>query len=81
MVMAGSHAMTSLPLAVALHSGTTNTAYIAIGAIGTALFAVVLAYVVSLGVRNPWAPEIAPPPAEAPVIDRSQNIVGSVESR
>jgi hypothetical protein len=55
MVMAGSHAMTSLPLAVALHSGTINTAYIAIGAIGTALFAVLLAYVVGLGVRKPWA--------------------------
>jgi hypothetical protein len=55
MVMAGSHAMTSLPLAVALHSGTTNTTYIAVGAIGTALFAVLLAYIVGLGVRRPWA--------------------------
>jgi hypothetical protein len=55
MVMAGSHAMTSLPLAVALHSGTTNSAHIAIGAIATALFSVVLGYIVSLGVRMPWA--------------------------
>jgi hypothetical protein len=54
MVMAGSHAMTSLPLAVALHSGTTNTTYIAVGAIGTAVFAVLLAYIVGLGVRRPW---------------------------
>jgi hypothetical protein len=81
MVMAGSHAMTSLPLAVALHSGTTNTAYIAIGAIGTALFAVVLAYVVSLGVRNPWARGIAPSPTEAHVSDRSQAILDSLGSR
>jgi hypothetical protein len=65
MVMAGSHAMTSLPLAVALHSGTTNTAHIAFGAIGTAFFAVVLAYVVGLGVRKPWAqPMEASPPEE-----------------
>jgi hypothetical protein len=81
MVMAGSHAMTSLPLAVALHSGTTNTAYIAIGAIGTALFAVVLAYVVSLGVRNPWARGIEPLPTEAHVSDRSQTIFDSLGSR
>jgi hypothetical protein len=73
--------MTSLPLAVALHSGTTNTAYIAIGAIGTALFAVVLAYVVSLGVRNPWARGIAPSPTEALVSDRSQAILDSLGSR
>jgi len=70
MVMAGSHAMTSLPLAVALHSGTTNTAYIAIGAIGTAFFAVVLAYIVSLGVRKPWARPMEALPAEAGVSDR-----------
>ncbi|MFZ0715932.1 hypothetical protein [Mycobacterium sp.] len=81
MVMAGSHAMTSLPLAVALHSGTTNTAYIAIGAIGTALFAVVLAYVVSLGVRTPWARGTAPSATEADVSDRSQAILDSLGSR
>jgi hypothetical protein len=71
MVMAGSHAMTSLPLAVALHSGTTNTIYIAIGAIGTALFAVVLAYIVSLGVRKPWAQAPDTLPAEAHMSVRS----------
>lgn len=70
MVMAGSHAMTSLPLAVANHSGTTNTAYIAIGAIGSASFAVLLAYVVSLGVRKPWARPIEASPPEAVVSDR-----------
>jgi hypothetical protein len=75
MVMAGSHAAASLPLAVALHSGTTNTTYIAIGAIGTALFAVVLAYVVSLGVRKPWVrPEVDAPPAETSVSVRSQTV-------
>jgi hypothetical protein len=75
MVMAGSHAATSLPLAVALHSGTTNTTYIAIGAIGTALFAVVLAYVVSLGVRKPWVgPSVEASPAEASVSARSQTV-------
>jgi hypothetical protein len=72
MVMAGSHAMTSLPLAVANHSGTTNTLYIAIGAIGTALFAVILAYVVSLGVRKPWARPTEASTPEVPVSDRSQ---------
>jgi hypothetical protein len=80
MVMAGSHAMTSLPLAVANH-GTTNTAYIAIGAIGSALFAIVLAYVVSLGVRKPWAPAIEAPPAEAGVSERSQTSFDSVGAR
>jgi hypothetical protein len=75
MVMAGSHAMTSLPLAVALHSGTTNTTYVAIGAIGTALFAVVLAYVVSLGVRKPWVrPEVDASPAQTSVSVRSQTV-------
>lgn len=73
MVMAGSHAMTSLPLAVALHSGTTNTTYIAVGAIGTALFAVLLAYIVGLGVRKPWArpAEAAASPDNQTVTDRS----------
>jgi hypothetical protein len=55
MVMAGSHAAVSLPVAVALHSGTSNTTYIGIGALLTAAFAVILAYVISLGVRKPWA--------------------------
>jgi hypothetical protein len=81
MVMTGSHAMTSLPLAVALHSGTTNTTYIALGAIGTALFAVVLAYVVSLGVRKPWAPPMDAAAAEASVSARSQTTPISEGSR
>lgn len=55
MMMAGSHAMVSIPLAVANHS-TTNSVYLAIGAILTAALAVVLAYVVRLAVAKPWAP-------------------------
>jgi hypothetical protein len=81
MVMAGSHAMTSLPLAVALHSGTTNTAYIAIGAIATALLAVVLAYVISLGVRSPWARSAEASPADATGSDRSQAALDFSEAR
>jgi hypothetical protein len=81
MVMAGSHAMTSLPLAVANHSGTTNTAYIAIGAIGSALFAVLLAYVVSLGVRRPWARPIEASPPDATVNDRLQIAPARLGSR
>jgi hypothetical protein len=81
MVMAGSHAMTSLPVAVALHSGTTNTSYIAIGAIGSALFAVVLAYIVSLGVTRPWAAQAKVPVPEAAVSDRSQPTAGLAGSR
>ena len=81
MVMAGSHAMTSLPLAVALHSGTTNTAHIGIGAIGSALFAVVLAYFVGLGVRQPWVRSTEASPAEKSVSDRSQTDLGWVGVR
>lgn len=74
MVMAGSHAMTSLPLAVVLHSGTTDTANIAIGAVGTAVFAVVLAYVVSLAVRKPWVQPTQTPPSEFEVSDSAQPV-------
>jgi hypothetical protein len=79
--MAGSHAMTSLPMAVALHSGTTNATHIAIGAIGSAFFAVVLAYVVGLGVRKPWARPTEPSPSEKSVGDRSQSSLGWVGAR
>jgi hypothetical protein len=65
MLMAGSHAMTSMPLAVALHSGTTNHLYIAAGAIGSALFAVVLAYIVGVSVRRPWAQQANATPPHA----------------
>jgi hypothetical protein len=81
MVMAGSHAMTSLPLAVALHSGSTNTAYIAIGAIATALFAVVLAYVVSLAVRKPWAGPVEASSARAKANDRLQTALETSGAR
>ena len=81
MVMAGSHAMTSLPLAVANHSGTTNTGFIAIGAIGTALFAVLLAYIVGLGVRRPWARPTDASPGEQAVSNRSHNTADSVAAR
>ena len=81
MVMAGSHAMTSLPLAVANHSGTTNTGFIAVGAIGTALFAVLLAYIVGLGVRTPWARPTDASPGEQAVSNRSHNTADSVAAR
>jgi len=75
MVMAGSHAMTSLPLAVTLHSGTTNTTIIAVGAIGTALFAVLLAYIVGLGVRSPWArPADATESPDEPIVSQRSPI-------
>jgi hypothetical protein len=70
-----------LPLAVANHSGTTDTAYIAIGAIGSASFAVLLAYVVSLGARKPWARPIEVSPPDAIVNDRLQTAPARLGSR
>ncbi|WP_157121210.1 hypothetical protein [Nocardia miyunensis] len=55
MLMFATQGMTSLPLAVSLHSGTTNHFYLALGALGSGAFAVVLAWIVSLAVRKPWA--------------------------
>ncbi|MFE3002164.1 hypothetical protein ACFXG4_45250 [Nocardia sp. NPDC059246] len=55
MLMFATQGMTSLPVAISLHSGTTNHLYLALGALGSGAFAVVLAWVVSLAVRRPWA--------------------------
>jgi hypothetical protein len=62
MLMVAGHAATSLPLAVALHSGTHSSALVALGAIGSAGFAVVLSFVSSQPFRKPW-----PAHARAPV--------------
>lgn len=63
MLMVAGHAMTSLPLAVVLATGTTSTTAVAAGAIGSAVFAVVLSYAASLAVRRPWPAGPAAQPA------------------
>jgi hypothetical protein len=55
MLMFATQGMTSLPLAVSLHSGTTNQLFLSLGALGTGAFAIVLAWIVSEAVRKPWA--------------------------
>jgi hypothetical protein len=55
MLMTASHAATSMPLALALHSGSSSRVAIYAGAIGSALFAIALAQIASLAVRKPWA--------------------------
>lgn len=68
MLMFASQGMTSLPLAVVLHGDTTNKMLLDLGALGSAAFAVVLAWVVSLAVRRPWAG-----PTPTPVADDAGN--------
>jgi hypothetical protein len=60
MLMFAAQGMTSLPLAVSLHSGTTSSTWLAVGALGTAFFSVVLAWIVSLAVRKPWIVDARP---------------------
>jgi hypothetical protein len=61
MLMVAGHAMTSLPPAVALHGGTTSEAAVAAGAIGSAVFAVVLSWVTSQAFRQPWGMRVEEP--------------------
>jgi len=53
-LMVFGHAATSLPLAIALHSGTTSDVAIAAAAIGSAAFAVLLSWVASQAFSRPW---------------------------
>lgn len=53
MLMAASHAATSLPLAIALY-GSDDESVIAIGAVGSMAFAIVLSHLLSLAFRKPW---------------------------
>jgi hypothetical protein len=54
MCMVAGHAMTALPSALADYS-TNSTLLIDLGGIGSAVFALTLSYVCSLGFRRPWA--------------------------
>jgi hypothetical protein len=74
MLMFATQGMTSLPLAVSLHSGTTNQLYLSLGALATGAFAVVLACIVSEGVRNPWARPIDASSLPAVVTSEARNI-------
>lgn len=55
MLMTASHAATSLPLAIALHGQHPSRFAVYAGAIGSAVFALVLAQLASLALRRPWA--------------------------
>jgi hypothetical protein len=54
MLMTASHAATSMPLAIALYSGTSSTSVIAIGALGSAGLAILLSWIGSQMFRRPW---------------------------
>lgn len=69
MLMFATQGMTSLPLAVSLHSGTTNHFYLQLGAIGSGIFAIVLAWVISLAVRKPWAPSVSAPSSKHELVN------------
>jgi hypothetical protein len=55
MCMVAGHAMTAFPSALANNS-TNSTLLLDLGAIGSAIFALTLAYVGSIAYRAPWAP-------------------------
>jgi hypothetical protein len=61
MLMVAGHAMTALPSALAVNT-TDNPILLHLGALGSAAFAVLLAYLAGLVFRNPWPPNA---PAEA----------------
>ena len=67
MLMFATQGMTSLPLAASLHSGTTSQLYLSLGALGTAAFAVTLAWIVSEAVRRPWGPPQAGTTRKSPM--------------
>jgi len=59
-------ALTSLPLAVTNHGATANIGFVAMGTVGSRLFAVLpayVAYVVTLSVRKAWTRPIEASPA------------------
>jgi hypothetical protein len=76
MLMVAGHAATSLPLAVALHSGTHSSSLVALGAIGSACFAVVVSWVGSQAFRQPW-PVTARVPVAAAVAEPRRVAAGA----
>jgi hypothetical protein len=64
MLMVAGHAMTSLPVAVALASGTDSTFWIGVGALGSAAFAVILSFAVGFAFRKPWPARVPEPAPE-----------------
>jgi hypothetical protein len=78
MLMVAGHAATSLPLAVALHSGTHSSALIALGAVGSAGFAVALSFVSSQAFRKPWPAHARAPVAAAAAAEPRRVAAGAL---